>query len=318
MPRSGDWMNAVKVVGGLVELGAALKFFNTAELAFVPPEDAWFNAYVVLTSWTALSFVCGFYLLGMFRTDHDHDQVKVGPGRLIFGALFLGLALFLMPALVGRVPQSQVWNRLIVGLLPPDVGSLGVNLAAAGAGGGSASLEVKATSTDPARAEREQKTFHGVTWGMSYDQARELAAAEKKPILIDFTGVNCANCRQMEQGVFPRPEVVDLLKKFVTVQLYTDFVPIKSITPDQRKQRAELNQDRLADLGEATNPYYVALAPDGKVLNRIGGYNEPDVFVDFLQKALQKLPAAVQVAQAGSSTTPPGRGPGAGPVETGH
>ena len=65
---------------------------------------------------------------------------------------------------------------------------------------------------------------------MSFDQARELAAAEKRPILIDFTGVNCANCRLMERGVLPRPEVVSLLKKFVTVQLYTDFVPIASIT----------------------------------------------------------------------------------------
>ena len=77
-------------------------------------------------------------------------------------------------------------------------------------------------------------------WGMSFDQARELAAAEKKPILIDFTGVNCANCRLMERRVLPRPEVVSLLKKFVTVQLYTDFVPIASITADQREELAEL------------------------------------------------------------------------------
>jgi thiol:disulfide interchange protein DsbD len=318
MPRGGDWMNAVKVVGGLVEIGAALKFLNTAELAFVSPEDAWFNAQVVLTSWIALSLVCGFYLLGMFRTEHDHDQVKVGPGRLIFGALFLGLALFLMPALFGRVPQSQVWNRLIVGLLPPDSSAFSANFASAGAGGGSASGAVKATSTDPAQAEREQKSFHGVTWGMSYEQAREQAAAEKKPILIDFTGVNCPNCRQMEQGVFPRPEVVELLRKFVTVQLYTDFVPIGSITAEQRQQRAERNQDRILELGETTNPFYVALSPDGRVLNRIGGLNEPAVFVDFLQKALEKFPEAVRVAQAGSPTEPPNRGPRSGPSATGN
>ena len=113
-------MNAVKVVGGLVEIGAALKFINTAELAWVTPENAWFDAQVVLTSWVVLSVVCGIYLLGLFRTDHDHDEVKVGPGRLVFGALFLGLALFLAPALFGRPPQSLVWDRLIVGILPPD------------------------------------------------------------------------------------------------------------------------------------------------------------------------------------------------------
>ena len=65
---------------------------------------------------------------------------------------------------------------------------------------------------------------------MSLDQAKELAAAQKKPILIDFTGVNCANCRLMEQRVLPRPEIVKLLSEFVTIQLYTDFVPIASIT----------------------------------------------------------------------------------------
>ncbi len=91
MPRSGDWMNAVKVVGGLIEIGAALKFVNTAELAWVTPENAWIDAQVVLTSWIVLSAVCGIYLLGLFRTDHDHDEVKVGPGRLVFGAAFLGL-----------------------------------------------------------------------------------------------------------------------------------------------------------------------------------------------------------------------------------
>ncbi len=117
-------MNAVKVVGGLVEIGAAFKFVNTAELAWVTPENAWFDAQVVLTSWIVLSAVCGIYLLGLFRTDHDHDEVKVGPGRLVFGALFLGLALYMAPALFGRPPSSLVWDRLIVGILPPDSNEL--------------------------------------------------------------------------------------------------------------------------------------------------------------------------------------------------
>ncbi|MGP0065750.1 MAG: protein-disulfide reductase DsbD family protein, partial [Isosphaeraceae bacterium] len=304
MPRSGDWMNAIKVVGGLVEIGASLKFLNTAELAFVTPENAWFNAHVVLTSWIALSLVCGFYLLGLFRTDHDHDEVKVGPGRLIFGAAFLGLALFLAPALFGHVPQSKVWTRLIVGLLPPDSSSFNAPIQMAG-GGGESLHESKATSADPAQAEREQKSLHGVLWGMSFDQAREQAAAEKKPILIDFTGVNCANCRQMEQGVFPRSDVAQLLRKFVPVQLYTDYVPIGSIPPEQMKKRAELNQERQLDLvQEATSPFYVVLSPDGAVIDKIGGYNEPGAFTEFLNKALEKLPVTVKVTQADSPAKP--------------
>lgn len=301
MPRSGDWMNAVKVVGGLIEIGAALKFLNAAEVVFVPAEDAWTNAYVVLTSWIALSLVCGLYLLGIFRTDHDHDPVTVGPGRLVCGAMFIGLALFMTPALFGRPPQGPVWTRLMVGLLPKDAASFGAGGLLVG--GGETAGAVKATSTEPAQAEREQKSFHGVQWGMSFNQAREMAAAEKKPVLIDFTGLNCANCRQMETGVFPRPEVIQLLRKFVPVQLYTDFVQIASLTPDQWKELADINQQLELDMtGEATNPFYVVLSPSGEVIDRIGGYNEPRVFVDFLTKALEKVPQAggEKVAQAGS------------------
>jgi thiol:disulfide interchange protein DsbD len=299
MPRSGDWMNTVKVVGGLIEIGAAFKFLNTAELGYVTPENAWFDAHVVLTAWIALSAVCGLYLLGIFRTDHDLDEVKVGPGRMVFGTLFLGLALYMAPALFGRPPQSLVWDRLIVGILPPDSSEFGSGLAAAGSGPGAGGpAEVRASSTEPTRAEREEKKVHGVAWGMSLDQAKELAALEKKPILIDFTGVNCANCRLMEKRVLPRPEIVERLKQFITIQLYTDFVPIASITAAQRKELAEKNQERQLDLAqEATNPFYVVLSPDGKLVASLGGYNEPQVFLDFLSKALKKASGDLSVAQ---------------------
>jgi thiol:disulfide interchange protein len=298
MPRSGDWMNAVKIVGGLIEIGAALKFINTAELAYVVPEDAWFDAHVILTCWIALSLVCGLYLLGIFRTDHDHGDVKVGTGRIVFGAAFLGLAIYMAPALFGRPPQSLVWDRLIIGILPPDAGQFSPPPSFAAAGSETAAVaghDVKATSTDPAQAEKEEKKLHGVLWGMSFEQAREQAAAEHRPILIDFTGVNCSNCRLMESTVFPKPEVISLLKKFVTVQLYTDRVQISSITADQREELAGANQVRLLKLAkEATNPFYVVLTPDGEVLGRLGGYNDPPVFADFLHKALDRFPAVTR------------------------
>ena len=293
MPRSGDWMNAVKVVGGLVEIGAALKFVNTAELAFVTPENAWFDASVVLTSWVVLAAVCGLYLLGIFRTDHDHDEVKVGPGRLLFGSMFLALALFMAPALFGRVPQSVAWNRLIVGLLPPDATEFSSHLSSPRTPEMPLREEVKATSADPAQAEREERRFHGVSWGMSYDQAREVATAQNKPILIDFTGVNCANCRAMESGVFPRPEVVAVLKKFVTVQLYTDFVPISSITSEQRVKLAEQQPGSACRIrAGADQPDLCRAVAERRTLERIRGYNEPPVFVDFLVKSLDRLAKA--------------------------
>jgi thiol:disulfide interchange protein DsbD len=299
MPRSGDWMNAVKVVGGLVEVGAAFKFLNNAELALgTVPEDCWFNAPTVLTAWVVLLFVCGIYLLGLFRTDHDHDAVKVGPMRLMLGALFVFLGLFLTPALFGRPPRGQIWDRLIVGLLPPDVESLKAP-AAVGGGEPAGGAAVAASSSKPEEAIRQQKSFHGVPWGMSYEAALERAKAEKRPVLIDFTGVFCANCRQMEQAVMPRPEVVERLKQFVTVQLYTDTLPIKSISEADKERLAGSNQELELKLArDTTNPFYVVLSPEGDVLETIGGYREPPVFVDFLDRALRKHQGGGKVAQA--------------------
>ena len=295
MPKSGDWMNTVKVVGGLIEIGAAFKFINTAECIFVVPSEAWFNAYTVLTIWVVMALICGIYLLGLFRTDHDYEEVKVGPGRMIFGWAFLALALFLAPALFGRPPQSKVWY-LVVGLLPADAGDL---RAPTGGGGGEA-LAKLASSTDPKKAEREQTAFHGVSWGMSYDAALEKSKAEGKPVLIDFTGVNCANCRLMEQEVLPRSDVSEVLGKFVTIQLYTDIVPIGSIPKEARLELAEQNLDRLLKLAnEATNPLYVILDSEGNLLGKRGGKIPAPEFIELLNSSLGKFKGATKVAQGG-------------------
>jgi len=301
MPKSGDWMNGVKVVGGLVELGAALKFLNTAELAYVTPENAWVDAQLVLSAWVVLAAVCGLYLLGVFRTDHDHGAGGVGPGRLVVGTGFLVLALYLAPALFGRPPESLVWNRLVVGLLPPDAGELTAHYGG-GPGGSSPAAETHASDADPKVAERQEKRFHGVEWGFSYEQALERAKVEGKPILIDFTGVNCANCRLMESNVLPKPDVVKALQGFIAVQLYTlPSVPIGSITTEQRAALAEHNAEMQVDkTNDNTNPFYVALSPTGEVLDTVGGYRDPAVFIAFLEGAARKLKAkgGGKVAQA--------------------
>ena len=295
MPRGGDWMNTVKVVGGLIEIGAALKFLNTAEIAFVTPDRAWVNAPFVLTAWVILAAVCGFYLLGFFKTDHDYEDAKVGAVRMMLGASFLGIALFLAPALFGRPPQSPIWTRLVVGMLPPDATSLAVS--SGGGGGAETSHEKKATSTDPKVAEREEKRFHGVWWGFSYEEALERAKAENKPVLIDFTGLNCANCRLMESGVLIKPDVVKALANFIPVQLYgPPSVPIGSISLAEREALAERNVLREDEMTkQITNPLYVVVSPSGDVL-ATAGFSEPDVFVKFLNDALDKSAASRKVA----------------------
>jgi thiol:disulfide interchange protein DsbD len=286
LPRSGDWMNAVKVIGGMIEIGAAVKFVNTAECAYVVPDEAWFNAPVVLTIWIALALVCGFYLLGGFKTHHDHDGFKVGPGRMMTGAFFVGLAVYLAPALFGHPPQGPIWDRLIVGMLPLDADKA-FSAHGALAGDGEVCRPVRAISNDPTVAEREERTCHGVSWGMNFDEALKRAKAENKPVLIDFTGVSCANCRVMETGVMPRPDVVPLLSKYVTVQLYTDSVPIGSITADERTALAAENRARRREITNAlANPAYAVLSPDGKVLAKLAGQREPSVFINFLKRGL--------------------------------
>ena len=299
MPKSGDWMNTVKVVGGLIEIGAAFKFINTAETAFVVPSEAIFNAYAVLAIWVVLALVCGIYLLGLFRTDHDQEAIKVGPGRIMLGSLFLFMSLFMAPALFGRPPQSRLWY-LVVGLLPADAGDLKAPVVGGPmiAGG----TEVEATSKDPKVAPREQRNVHGVAWGMSYEAAVEESKAKGKPILIDFTGVNCANCRLMEQEVLPRPEVIKMLGEFVTVQLYTDYVPIKSLSAKDRETLAEANLEREVTLvKESTNPFYVVVNADETVLATKGGKVPTAEFLDFLRKGLAKHQGAEKVARNGGA-----------------
>lgn len=290
-------MNSVKVIGGLVEIGAAFKFLNTAELAWVTPDNAWFDAEFVLTAWIALSAVCGLYMLGLFRTDHDLEEPRVGPGRLVLGTGFLGLALYLTPALFGRPPQSLVYDRLVVGLLPPDASNFNATSSMI-AQGAPVEREKHASADDPATAERQEKRFHGVWWGFSFDEALERAKAENKPVLIDFTGLNCANCRLMEQRVLPRPEVVETMSQFVTLQLYTPpAVPINSLTSAQRAELAEANALRQVDMtNETTNPLYVVLSPEGRVIDTLGGYNEPQVFIDFLTKAIGRRQEEAKLA----------------------
>jgi hypothetical protein len=106
----------------------------------------------------------------------------------------------------------------------------------------------------------------------------------------------------MQRFVHPRPEVVALLNKFVTVQLYLDAVPINSLPGEQRAKLAQINQDRLKSLDpDANNPFYIVLSPGGEVIAKIGGFREPPAFAAFLRRALEKFPE-IRVAQNGASS----------------
>jgi thiol:disulfide interchange protein DsbD len=138
-----------------------------------------------------------------------------------------------------------------------------------------------------------------VQWGLNLDQAREAAREAGKPVLIDFTGVNCANCRQMEQEVMARPEIVGLLERYVTVALYCDFVPIESIPHAQRESLAEANLAFQSELvRDVTQPFYVVLTPDGQVLDTIGGKVSVARYQAFLEGGLDRFAGKTRVARS--------------------
>ena len=272
LPRSGGWMNLIKVVMGFLELAAAFKFLANTDLAFHPGNPWLFNYETVLCSWIGLALACGLYLFGLFRLPHDSPVEHVGVARMLVGALFFSLALYMAPALWRQVPQGFV-GRGIVGFLP---------------------LDTKAGN---------------LSWSRDYEEAWERAVAEKKPIFIDFTGVNCSNCRANE-AVFSQPAVHRELEKYILVQLYNDTVPdtrfSRAADAEREAQRNLTWQENT--FHDVSTPLYVILEPDkdsafedgklkGTVLGQRKGYIK-DIrdFEDFLKRRQEKQVAKVNEA----------------------
>jgi hypothetical protein len=149
---------------------------------------------------------------------------------------------------------------------------------------------IKATSTDPAVAIKQEVAVHGVRWGMSLDAALEQAKAERRPVLIYFADLADANSRLVEQQILSRSDIIPWLSQFATVQLFGDRVPISSISPRQQEELAEANSDRQLKLtGKATTPCFVVLSPDGEVVERLEGYQSHPAIADFLSQALARF-----------------------------
>jgi thiol:disulfide interchange protein DsbD len=277
LPKSGGWLDSVKVVMGFLELAAAFKFFRTAELRLLD-HPQYFTYDLVLGAWVAIAAATGLYLLGVFRLPHDEERPNVGVGRMLLGVTFLTLAVYLMPALFkggsgqANRPGGVVYAWVDAFLLPE----------AAPAGEG---LPWSADLT-------------GVVERIARDR-QSGKAADKPLVFVDFTGVTCTNCKYNEENVFSRPEVRDLLRRYTLVQMYTDDVPVEFyVTPPEkldRKQEAAANLDfQKAVFGTEQLPLYAVLAPqaDGSVtvaaVYEEGKINDVPAFVEFLKKPLEK------------------------------
>lgn len=247
LPKSGGWLVTVKAFMGFLELAAALKFLSNADLVW---NLGLISRPVFLAICFGIMTMAGAYMMGWLRLPHDSGG-RIGFIRRGFGIASFVAAVYCLAGINGRS-----LGDFSAYLPPADYGPAG---AAGGAHG-------------------------GVTWLQDYDEALKQAEAEQKPIFIDFTGVTCTNCRLMEDQVFRKPEVVEELKKFVTVQLYTD-----KDTPESRRYQ----EMQLKKFGQITLPLYVVQTPEERKLGEYSFNTSVPAFLNFLRQSRE---GAEQVA----------------------
>ncbi|MFO0802254.1 MAG: cytochrome c biogenesis protein CcdA [Gemmataceae bacterium] len=259
LPRSGGWLDSVKVVMGFLEFAAALKFFRTAEIGWTSA-PSYFTYDLVLGGWIAMLIATGLYLFNVFRLPHDEERPNIGVPRLVFALTFLALGVHLAPALLKGAegkkqrPDGVVFSWVDAFLLPDATLDFGVDL--------------------------------------------KTAMDAKKPVFIDFTGEQCTNCRYNEHSVFPKPQVWQLMEKYERVQLDAQFeVPPRAyIDPPSKADRfaeSQINRDFKDKLfGSDQLPLYVILVPQpgGKWKASVydeGKINNVDAFKKFLEAGLR-------------------------------
>jgi len=254
LPKSGGWLNAVKVTMGFLELAAALKFLSNIDLVLewrVLPRE------MFLAVWMALAFVAALYLFGKIRLPSDAPGEQLGVVRMLGGVGFLAVGFYLGAGLSGK-PLGE-----LDAFLPPYSMESGV-----------------ASFTSATRFSSEPER-----WLQRYDDALVEAKQRNRPIFIDFTGVTCTNCRWMEKNIFARADVAELMRDFVLVQLWTDKGDAES-RANQEMQKARF--------GTVALPFYAILSPNGEVLATFDGLTRnPEEFKAFLRSAQERFAALV-------------------------
>jgi thiol:disulfide interchange protein DsbD len=264
LPKSGGWMNDVKVVIGLVEIAAVVKFLSVSDIGFSVGQIPVYLTYdVFLWLWIAIGLITGIYLLGFFRKPKPAFSAIRGISALAFllfsGRLIAGLYSTGLPA-------DPIWN-LVAAFAPPDV-------------------EVRKTADLGYVI-----AHHKLDFAMEFERAVSVATKDQQPLFLDFTGVNCVNCRQMERTVMIEENVVAAMKKMVRAQLYTDLVP--GITDvELREKLLLLNQELQSELtGDVALPSYAVVSADGKkVLAYFSGLDSSggEKFLEFLNAGLER------------------------------
>jgi thiol:disulfide interchange protein DsbD len=293
MPKSGGWLNSVKVVLGLLELALGLKFLSIADQAY-----HWgiLDREVYLALWIVIFAVLGFYLLGKIRLPGDSPMEKLGVGRLITAIITLSFVLYLIPGMWGAPLKA------LAGYLPP-ISSQDFNMSALGPG--VASLDKSTICENPKYADLLHFP-HGLQGYFDFEQAIACARDQNKPLFIDFTGHGCVNCREMEARVWSDPAVLQrLADNFVLVALYVDD---RTKLPEDdwytstydnkvKKTIGKQNADfQITRYNTNAQPYYVILDKDENVVIQPRAYDlSIEGFVQFLDEARRRYDEGIHL-----------------------
>lgn len=271
LPKSGGWLNELKAVFGLLEFALALKFLSNIDLAY---HLNLIHRNLFLLIWIVIGVLITLYILGLIRFSKDNRVEKFHWSRLFFAFIFAALTLYMVPGITGK-PLSA-----LSGILPP------------------APIE-NAENASNAPAENMRALPHNL-WGFyDIDDAKVYAAKVNKPILIDFTGYACANCRKMEENVWPKPDVKSILGEvYVIASLYVDD---KKELPREKQYLSSYSNEMITTIGaknmeyEITQfnnnaqPYYVIIDAKGKILMNPIGYSSEKEFLDWLKEGEKKF-----------------------------
>lgn len=283
LPKSGGWLNSVKVTLGFLELALCLKFFSIADQAY---HWGLLDRDTNLVIWIVIFSLLGFYFLGKIRLPHDSVVDKVTVPRLFLSIATFSFVVYLIPGLWGAPLKA------LAGYIPPKH-TLDFDLVSQQSLGGGNDL-----CESPKYADFLHLP-HGLKGYFDYDQALACARKLNKPLFIDFTGHGCTNCREMEAVVWSDPKVLQRLSNdYVVVALYVDD---KTTLPESEwftsaydgkvkktlgKQNADL---QIANLENNAQPFYVLVGKDERVLAWPYGYNkDPEKFVQFLEMGSKK------------------------------
>ena len=286
MPKSGGWLNTVKVVLGFIELAFALKFLNVPDQTY-----HWgiLDREIYLGFWIVIFTMMGFYLLGKIKFPHDSDYpvVKSFPRLMLIIATFT-FVIYLIPGLWGAPLKG------ISGWLPPmETQDFNISTIVRENSGGLGSESSGNITEEPLYSNTTLKFEHGLKGYFDYHQALRVAKELNKPVFVDFTGHGCTNCREMEARVWSDPKVLKRLKEnFVLAALYVDDKTIELpkeewYTNKKGKEITTLgkkNMDiEIEKFNQNAQPYYVLLDGDGNLLVSPRAYNlDVDAFVKFL------------------------------------